>query len=93
MLPSDAPFLETALALLAWPFRPVTAGGLSLPANAGSSSANAPCQAHMNHPAASSGVSTKDKIDFIVASEGVLGPSFAINNPRRKRRSIKSEQH
>ena len=32
----------------------------------------------MNHPAASSGVSTKDKIDFIVASEGVLGPSFAI---------------
>ena len=26
MLPSDAPFLETALALLALPFRPVTAG-------------------------------------------------------------------
>ena len=35
----------------------------------------------MNHPAASSGVSTKDKIDFIVASEGVLGPSFAMNHP------------
>jgi hypothetical protein len=29
MLPSDAPFLETALALLALPFRPVTAGCLS----------------------------------------------------------------
>ena len=28
MLPSDAPFLETALALLALPFRPVTAGCL-----------------------------------------------------------------
>jgi hypothetical protein len=28
MLPSDAPFLETALALLASPFRPVTAGCL-----------------------------------------------------------------
>ena len=28
MLPSDAPFLETALALLALPFRPVTAGSL-----------------------------------------------------------------
>ena len=26
MLPPDAPFLETALALLALPFRPVTAG-------------------------------------------------------------------
>ena len=36
------------------------------------------CNGKMNHPAASSGVSTKDKIDFIVASEGVLGPSFAI---------------
>jgi len=32
MLPSDAPFLETALALLALPFRPVTAGVLLLPA-------------------------------------------------------------
>jgi len=31
MLPSDAPSLETALALLALPFRPVTAGVL-LPA-------------------------------------------------------------
>jgi len=29
MLPSDVPFLETALALLALPFRPVTAGCLS----------------------------------------------------------------
>jgi hypothetical protein len=28
MLPPDAPFLETALALLALPFRPVTAGVL-----------------------------------------------------------------
>jgi hypothetical protein len=28
MLPSDAPFLETALALLALPFRPVTASCL-----------------------------------------------------------------
>ena len=33
MLPPDAPFLETALALLALPFRPVTAG--VLPASAG----------------------------------------------------------
>jgi len=33
MLPSDAPFPETALALLALPFRPVTAG--VLPAYAG----------------------------------------------------------
>ena len=30
----------------------------------------------MNHPAASSGVSTKDKIDFIVASDGVLDPKL-----------------
>jgi len=51
MLPPDAPFLETALALLALPFRPVTAGVLLLPANAGSSDCAA-CQAHMNYPAA-----------------------------------------
>jgi len=46
MLPSDAPFLETALALSALPFRPVTAGVLLLPAVA-RSAANAPCQAHV----------------------------------------------
>ena len=46
MLPSDAPFLETALALLALPFRPVTAGVLLLPAYARSSD-SAPCQAHV----------------------------------------------
>jgi len=46
MLPSDAPFLETALALLALPFRPVTAGVLLLPAYARSSD-SAPCQAHI----------------------------------------------
>jgi len=56
MLPPDAPFLETALALLALPFRPVTAGVLLLPANAGSSDCAA-CQAHMNNLVASDGVS------------------------------------
>ena len=51
MLPPDAPFLETALALLALPFRPVTAGvspvsaGL-LPTSLVRSSASASCQAH-----------------------------------------------
>jgi hypothetical protein len=32
MLPSDVPFLETALALLALPIRPIKPGVLSLPA-------------------------------------------------------------
>ena len=56
MLPLDAPFLETALALLALPFRPVTAGvspvsaGL-LPTPLVRSSASASCQAHVIIPA------------------------------------------
>ena len=34
----------------------------------------------INYPAASSGVLMKDTINFNVASDGVLDPSFAIKN-------------
>ena len=37
----------------------------------------------MNYPAASSGVSTKDTINFIVASDGVLDPQLR-NKPHWK---------
>ena len=47
MLPSDAPFLETALALLALPFRPVTAGSCSTLSVV--YTASAPCQTHVNY--------------------------------------------
>ncbi len=39
----------------------------------------------MNYPAASSGVSMQDTINFNVASDGVLDPSFAINRLIRHR--------
>ena len=70
MLPPDAPFLETALALLALPFRPVTAGvspvsaGL-LPTPLARSSASASCQAHVKAvaEASASGLIRKIAID------------------------------
>jgi len=37
----------------------------------------------MNYPAASSGVSTKDAINFIVASDGVLDPQLR-NKPNKR---------
>jgi hypothetical protein len=47
MLPSDAPFLETALALLALPFRPVTAGCL-FHFLCGNYTASVSCQTHVD---------------------------------------------
>jgi len=46
MLPPDGPFLEPALALLALPFRPVTAGDFTSSLSA-RRSASASCQAHI----------------------------------------------
>ena len=43
----------------------------------------------MNYPAASSGVSTKDGVVFIVASDGVLDPM--LRNKRRDGRSYFGE--
>jgi len=47
MLPPDGPFLEPALALLALPFRPVTAGDFTSSLSA-RRSASASCQAHVS---------------------------------------------
>ena len=46
MLPPDGPFLKPALALLALPFRPGTAGALLPACVCAGKSANASCQAH-----------------------------------------------
>jgi hypothetical protein len=67
-----------ALALLALPFRPVTAGDFTSSLST-RRSASASCQAHMNYPAASSGVSVMESLFQInAASGGVLNPGYAI---------------
>ena len=45
----------------------------------------------MNYPAASSGVSTKDAINFIVASDGVLDPQLRNKSLLPPLRTIRSK--
>jgi hypothetical protein len=66
------------LVVLTFALISLSGGGCAQTKNVEGSS-RAHIESSMNYPAASSGVSMHDSINFNVASDGVLDPSFAIN--------------